>query len=82
MSKKRLNQKEITFYKMGDFYETFEEGAKIANKVLGLIVSERKERGKMAGVPYHSIFSYKEKLEKAGYKVNIIEKPPPRNIKK
>ncbi len=67
----------ILMFRLGDFYEMFNEDAKIASQVLNIALT-RKSLGKnraipLAGVPYHSIDGYLAKLIKAGYKVAICE---------
>ncbi len=67
----------LLLFRMGDFYELFGEDAVIASKVLGLTLTSR-DKGKenplaMAGVPFHSVESYLQKLLQAGYKVAIGE---------
>jgi DNA mismatch repair protein MutS len=68
----------ILFYRVGDFYETFYEDAKIASRVLGIALTSRDkdDDGKpvpLAGVPHHAVESYLYKMVKAGYKVAICE---------
>ncbi|MCH6575104.1 MAG: DNA mismatch repair protein MutS, partial [Bacteroidetes bacterium] len=67
----------ILLYRMGDFYETFDEDAKITAKVLGITLTARAngKAGKvaLAGFPWHSLDSYLHKLIKGGYKVAICE---------
>ena len=65
----------ILFFRMGDFYETFYEDAKICSKVCGLALTSR-DRGKqtpLAGVPYHAIDGYLKKMIQAGYRVAVCE---------
>ncbi len=67
----------LLFYRMGDFYELFLEDAHIGAKVLDITLTG-KSNGKnsripMAGVPYHAVDNYLNKLVKAGYKVAICE---------
>lgn len=67
----------ILLYRMGDFYETFFEDAKIISKVLGIALTKR-SHGKagdapLAGFPYHALDNYLPKLIQAGYKVAICE---------
>jgi DNA mismatch repair protein MutS len=68
--------KEILFFRLGDFYETFFEDAKIAAKVLSIALTSR-EKGPdavpMAGVPHHSAHVYIRRLLQAGYNVAICE---------
>lgn len=67
----------LLLFRMGDFYELFADDAVVASKVLGLTLTSR-DKGKenpmaMAGVPFHSVDSYLQKLLAAGYKVAIGE---------
>ena len=74
---KRQHPDAILFFRMGDFYETFYEDAKIASRVLGIALTSRgKSTGKpipLAGVPYRAADTYLTKFIKAGYKVAICE---------
>jgi DNA mismatch repair protein MutS len=62
---------------MGDFFETFENDAVIASKVLGITLTKRSNGGAsdvpLAGFPHHAIDNYLPKLVKAGYKVAVCE---------
>lgn len=62
---------------MGDFFETFEEDAKIASRVLGITLTKRAngaaEDVPLAGFPHHAIDSYLPKLVRAGYRVAVCE---------
>lgn len=67
----------ILMFRLGDFYEMFNEDARIASQVLNIALT-RKSIGRnktvpLAGVPYHSVDAYLAKLIKAGYKVAICE---------
>jgi len=65
----------ILFFRMGDFYETFYEDARVCSKVLGLALTSR-DKGKstpLAGVPYHAIDGYLKKMLQAGYRVAVCE---------
>ena len=76
---KEKNQDCILFFRLGDFYEMFNEDAKTAARELDLTLTTR-DRGKpkdeqtpMCGVPYHSVDSYIARLVQKGYKVAICE---------
>ncbi|MFQ6044538.1 MAG: DNA mismatch repair protein MutS, partial [Candidatus Poribacteria bacterium] len=77
----------ILFFRMGDFYELLYEDAKVASKILGLVLTSR-SHGKsgdvpLAGFPHHSLESYLTKMVKAGYKVAICEQvEDPKKAKK
>ncbi|MBP7795187.1 MAG: DNA mismatch repair protein MutS [Elusimicrobiales bacterium] len=62
----------ILFFRLGDFYEMFNEDAKLASKVLGLMLTKR-QQSPMCGVPYHSALTYISKLINQGFKVAICE---------
>lgn len=67
----------ILMFRLGDFFEMFNEDAKIAARVLDIALT-KKSLGKnrtvpLAGIPYHAIESYLARLIKAGYKVAICE---------
>mgnify|MGYP001157827920 CR=1 FL=1 len=67
----------LVLFRMGDFYETFREDAKLAAKILNITLTKR-ANGKaatvpLAGFPYHALESYLHKLLKAGLKVAICE---------
>ena len=69
----------LLFFRLGDFYEMFQDDAKIGAQELGLTLTTRdrnkpeEERTPMCGVPYHSAQNYIARLIKRGYKVAICE---------
>ncbi len=67
----------ILLFRMGDFFETFDEDAKIASKVLGITLTKRAngaaEDVPLAGFPHHAIDTYLPKLVRAGYRVAVCE---------
>ncbi|MCZ6891118.1 MAG: DNA mismatch repair protein MutS [Chloroflexi bacterium] len=67
----------ILLFRLGDFYETFDEDAKIVARELQIALTSRDmgggERRPLAGIPYHSLDGYLAKLIKQGYKVAICE---------
>ena len=74
---KRQYPQAIVLFRLGDFYETFDEDAKTTSKELEIVLTSR-EMGKgnkipMAGIPYHAIDNYLAKLINRGYKVAICE---------
>jgi DNA mismatch repair protein MutS len=83
---KAQNPDTVLLYRMGDFYEMFNEDAKIASKVLGLTLTARNHGGAedvpLAGFPHHAIDRYANRLVKAGYKIAICEQTEdPKNAK-
>lgn len=67
----------IVFYRLGDFYEMFNDDAKVVSEVLGLTLTSRASgsgnRAPMCGVPFHSADSYIAELVNKGFKVAICE---------
>ena len=76
---KERNPDSILFFRLGDFYEMFNEDARLVSKELDLTLTTRdrnkppEERTPMCGVPYHSCDSYIAQLIAKGYKVAICE---------
>ena len=76
---KERNQDCILFFRLGDFYEMFDEDARLAAKELDLTLTTRdrakpkEEQTPMCGVPYHSVDAYIARLVQKGYKVAICE---------
>ncbi|MHC4660453.1 MAG: DNA mismatch repair protein MutS [Planctomycetota bacterium] len=66
----------LLLFRMGDFYETFFEDAKIASEVLGIALTSRgkgPESVPLAGIPHHALETYLAKLLRAGLRVAICE---------
>jgi DNA mismatch repair protein MutS len=67
----------ILLFRMGDFFETFEEDAKITARVLGITLTRRGNGAAgetpLAGFPHHALDAYLPKLLKAGYRVAVCE---------
>ncbi len=67
----------ILLFRLGDFYETFEEDAGITARVCGIVLTKRgngtEEETPLAGFPHHQLDNYLPKLVKAGYRVAVCE---------
>lgn len=74
---KRQHPDAILFFRLGDFYETFDEDAHTAAEELDLVLTSRPvgkdQRVPMAGVPHHAAEGYIAKLIAKGYKVALCE---------
>jgi DNA mismatch repair protein MutS len=76
---KEQNRDCILLFRLGDFYEMFDDDAKLASKELDLTLTTRdrnkpkEEQTPMCGVPYHSVDTYIARLVTKGYKVAICE---------
>ncbi len=71
----------IVFFRLGDFYETFDDDAGVTSRELEITLTSREmgkgQRVPMAGIPYHSIDNYLAKLISKGFKVAICEQLSP-----
>jgi len=67
----------LVFFRLGDFYETFDDDAKIVARVCNIVLTGREMGGDarvpLAGVPYHAVETYLARLISAGHKVAIVE---------
>ncbi len=67
----------ILFFRLGDFYETFDEDAELAARELDLVLTSRPVskgvRVPMAGVPHHAVENYIARLIEKGYRVALAE---------
>ena len=74
---KRENPDSILLFRMGDFYETFGDDAKIVARDVGISLTARDKNSDnpipLAGVPYHALDNYLSKLIKKGHRVAICE---------
>ena len=79
---KKDNHDSILFFRLGDFYEMFDEDARTASRELDLTLTSRdhgkhakpaEERIPMCGIPYHASEAYIARLIAKGYKVAICE---------
>ena len=74
---KRQHPDTILFFRLGDFYETFDEDAKLVARELQITLTSRPmargERVPMAGVPHHAVEHYLARLMAKGYRVAMAE---------
>ena len=67
----------LLLFRMGDFFETFEDDAITTSKVLGITLTKRSNGAAsdvpLAGFPHHALDNYLPKLVKAGYRVAVCE---------
>ena len=67
----------VLLFRMGDFFETFNDDAAILSKVCGIVLTKRNQGGTnetpLAGFPHHQLDSYLPKLVRAGYRVAVCE---------
>jgi len=76
---KQQNPESILFYRLGDFYEMFDDDARIVSSELDLLLTTRdrnlppEQQTMMCGVPYHSAEAYLVRLVERGYTVSVCE---------
>ncbi len=63
----------VLLFRMGDFYELFDDDAVTVSKALGLTLTERSAGIPMAGMPHHSVEPYIRRLVEQGFRVIIAD---------
>lgn len=64
----------VLLFRCGDFYESYEEDARVCADVLGITLTRRNTGGPyMAGFPYHALDTYLPKLIRSGKRVAICD---------
>ena len=67
----------LLLFRMGDFYETFEDDAVVVADVLGITLTKRgngaAEDTPLAGFPHHALDQHLPKLVQAGHRVAVCE---------
>ena len=76
---KKKHPDALLLFRCGDFYETYEQDAKVCAKVLGITLTFRDlgEHIDMAGFPHHALDTYLPKIIRAGHRVAICDMPEP-----
>src|SRR5438552_12786625 len=74
---KRQHPDAVLFFQLGDFYETFEDDARLVAQVCDIALTSREmgkgERVPMAGVPVHSAETYIGRLVERGHHIAVAE---------
>jgi DNA mismatch repair protein MutS len=74
---KRQYEDCILLFRLGDFYETFDDDAETVSRELDIVLTSRPVGGgvrvPLAGIPYHALDNYLVKLIQKGYHVAIAE---------
>ncbi len=82
---KRQYPAAILFFRLGDFYETFDKDAEITSRELDIVLTSRSvakgTRIPMAGIPYHAVENYLARLIEKGFHVAICEQMGDQPIK-
>ncbi len=74
---KEQHTDKLLLFRMGDFFETFFDDAKLTSKILGITLTARNKKDDdpiaLAGFPHHALDNYLDKLVRSGLKVAICE---------
>lgn len=74
---KRQYPDTILFFRLGDFYETFDQDAEITSRELDIVLTSKPvgkgQRVPLAGIPYHAVENYLARMIEKGYHVAICE---------
>ncbi len=74
---KRQYPDTILFFRLGDFYETFDQDAEVTSRELDIVLTSKPvgkgQRVPLAGIPYHAVENYLARLIDKGYHVAICE---------
>ncbi len=77
LEEKKKHPDAILFFRLGDFYETFDEDAEITARELDIVLTSRPVGGgvrvPLAGIPYHAVENYLARLIQKGYHVAVCE---------
>ena len=71
-AEKSKHPNELLFFRLGDFFEMFDEDARVASAELGLTLTKR-QNVPMCGVPAHAVESYLQRLVAKGYRVALVD---------
>lgn len=63
----------ILLFRIGDFYEMFDDDAVVASKAIGLTLTQRTAGVPMAGLPFHQLDTYLRRFIAAGFRVAVAE---------
>jgi DNA mismatch repair protein MutS len=72
-SMKEAHPECVLFFRMGDFYEMFDEDARTVSKAIGLTLTKRGNGLDMAGVPHHAAEGYLRRMVEQGFRVAVCE---------
>jgi DNA mismatch repair protein MutS len=70
---KKMHPGCILLFRIGDFYEMFDEDAVAVSQAIGLTLTQRTAGVPMAGMPFHQLETYLRKLTDKGFRVAVCE---------
>jgi DNA mismatch repair protein MutS len=63
----------VLLFRMGDFYELFDDDAVVVSRALGLTLTQRANGIPMAGVPHHAVEGYVRRLVDQGFRIAMCD---------
>lgn len=70
---KEMHPDTLLLFRCGDFYESYQEDAESASRILGITLTRDKAGDRQAGFPYHALDTYLPKLIRAGHRIAICD---------
>lgn len=70
---KEMHPDTLLLFRCGDFYESYQEDAESASRILGITLTRDKAGDRLAGFPYHALDTYLPKLIRAGHRLAICD---------
>ncbi len=63
----------LLLFRCGDFYESYQEDAESASRILGITLTKDKEGDRLAGFPHFALDTYLPRLIRAGHRLAICD---------
>lgn len=63
----------LLLFRCGDFYESYQEDAESASRILGITLTKDKAGDRLAGFPHHALDTYLPRLIGAGHRIAICD---------
>lgn len=70
---KEMHPDTLLLFRCGDFYESYQEDAENASRILGITLTRDKEGDRQACFPYHALDTYLPKLIRTGHRLAICD---------
>lgn len=70
---KEMHPDTLLLFRCGDFYESYQEDAENASRILGITLTRDKEGDRQACFPYHALDTYLPKLIRAGHRIAFCD---------
>lgn len=70
---KEMHPDTLLLFRCGNFYESYQEDAESASRILGITLTRDKAGDRQACFPYHALDTYLPKLIRAGHRLAICD---------